>query len=50
MYDFLGRKDSGKLIELYGDDSMVVRTVVDEPLTPDEEAQWLARYTWEIDS
>jgi hypothetical protein len=38
------------LIELYGDDSMVVRAVVDEPLTADEEAQWLARYTWEIDS
>jgi hypothetical protein len=49
--DFKFVKDrKAMLIELYGDDSMVVRTVVDEPLTADEAAQWLARYTWEIDS
>jgi hypothetical protein len=38
------------LLELYGDDSMPVRVVVDEPLTADEEAQWLARATWRIDA
>jgi len=38
------------LLELYGDDSMPVRIVVDEPLTVDEEAQWLARATWRIDA
>ena len=38
------------LLELYGDDSMPVRIVVDEPLAPDEEAQWLARATWRIDA
>src|SRR5688572_15148701 len=38
------------LLELYGDDSMPVRIVVDEPLTSDEEAQWLARATWRIDA
>lgn len=38
------------LIELYGDDSMTVRMVVDEPLTAEEEAQWLARYTWQIET
>jgi hypothetical protein len=38
------------LLELYGDDSMPVRIVVDEPLTTDEEAQWLARATWRIDA
>ncbi len=30
------------LLELYGDDSMPVRIVVDEPISPDEDAQWLA--------
>lgn len=30
------------LLELYGDDSMPVRLVIDEPLLPEEEAQWLA--------
>jgi hypothetical protein len=38
------------LLELYGDDSMPVRIVVDEPLTADEEAQWLARASWRIDT
>ena len=38
------------LLELYGDDSMPVRVVVDEPLTADEEAQWLARASWRIDT
>ena len=38
------------LLELYGDDSMPVRIVVDEPLTPEEDAQWLARATWRIDT
>lgn len=38
------------LLELYGDDSMIVRIVVDEPLSEDEEAQWLARATWRIDT
>ena len=37
------------LLELYGDDSMPVRIVVDEPLRPDEEAQWLSRASWRID-
>src|SRR5262249_22721249 len=38
------------LLELYGDDSMPVRAVVDEPLAADEEAQWLARASWRIDT
>jgi hypothetical protein len=38
------------LLELYGDDSMPVRIVVNEPLTSDEEAQWLARATWRLDT
>src|SRR5262245_8956572 len=38
------------LIELYGDDSMPVRIVVDEPLGTDEEAQWLSRASWRIDT
>jgi hypothetical protein len=38
------------LLELYGDDSMPVRIVVDEPLRPDEEAQWLARASWRLDT
>jgi hypothetical protein len=38
------------LLELYGDDSMPVRIVVDEPLSPEEDAQWLARATWQIDA
>jgi hypothetical protein len=38
------------LLELYGDDSMPVRIVVDEPLRPDEEEQWLARASWRIDT
>jgi len=38
------------LLELYGDDSMPVRVVVDEPLRADEEAQWLARASWQIDT
>jgi hypothetical protein len=38
------------LLELYGDDSMPIRFVIDEPLRPDEEQQWLARATWRIDS
>ena len=38
------------LLELYGDDSLPVRIVVDEPLQPDEEAQWLARASWRIDT
>ena len=44
------RDHKAMLVMLYGDDSMPVRMVVDEPLTVDEEAQWLARYTWQIDS
>ena len=38
------------LIELVGDDSMPIRIVVDEPLTDDEEAQWLARSSWRLDT
>jgi hypothetical protein len=38
------------LLELYGDDSMPVRIVVNEPLTGDEEAQWLARASWRLDT
>ncbi len=38
------------LLELYGDDSMPVRIVVDEPLRPDEESQWLARASWRIET
>lgn len=38
------------LLELYGDDSLPVRIVVDEPLTPGEQAQWLARASWRIDA
>jgi hypothetical protein len=38
------------LLELYGDDSMPVRIVINEPLTGDEEAQWLGRATWRIDT
>jgi len=38
------------LLELYGDDSLPVRIVVDEPLTSDEEVQWLARASWRIDT
>ena len=38
------------LLELDGDDSMPVRIVVNEPLRDDEEAQWLARATWRIDT
>ena len=36
------------LLALYGDDSMLVRVVADEPLQPEEEAQWLARATGRI--
>jgi len=38
------------LLELYGDDSMPVRVVADEPLTAEEEAQWLGRVRWTIDA
>jgi hypothetical protein len=38
------------LLELYGDDSMPVRIVVDEPLRRNEEEQWLARASWRIDA
>ena len=38
------------LLELYGDDSMPVRIVVDEPLRKNEEEQWLARASWRIDT
>jgi hypothetical protein len=38
------------LLELYGDDSMPVRVVVDEPLRADEAAQWLSRASWRIDT
>jgi len=44
------RSNQAMLIELYGDDSMPVRIVVDEPLHPDEDAQWLARASWRIDA
>jgi len=44
------RDHKAMLVLLYGDDSMPVRMVVDEPLTADEQAQWLARYTWQLDS
>lgn len=36
------------LLELYGDDAMPVRLVVDEPLLPEEEAQWLAHVSGSI--
>jgi len=49
--DFVFVKDhKALLLELYGDDSLPVRIVVDEPLRADEEAQWLARATWQIDT
>ena len=38
------------LLELYGDDSLPVRFVVDEPLTAAEEAEWIGRATWRIDA
>jgi hypothetical protein len=38
------------LLELYGDDSLPIRIVANEPLTSDEEAQWLARASWRIDT
>lgn len=38
------------LLELYGDDSMPVRIVAGEPLQADEDAQWLARASWQIDT
>jgi hypothetical protein len=38
------------LLELYGDDSMPVRFVIDEPLHKDEEEQWLARASWRLDA
>jgi hypothetical protein len=38
------------LLELHGDDSMPIRIVVNESLRDDEEAQWLARATWRIDT
>ncbi len=38
------------LLELYGDDSMPVRLVVDEPLLPEEEAQWLAHVASQIEA
>jgi len=38
------------LLELYGDDSLPIRIVANEPLTSDEEAQWLARTSWRIDT
>jgi hypothetical protein len=38
------------LLELYGDDSLPVRIVIDEPLWPNEEAEWLARASWRIDT
>lgn len=44
------REFQALLLELYGDDSMPVRLVVDEPLTADEEAQWLARASWQLDT
>jgi hypothetical protein len=44
------RNHQALLLELYGDDSLPVRAVVDEPLTSDEEAQWLACATWRIDA
>src|SRR5262245_19960805 len=38
------------LLELYGDDSMPVRIVVNEPLRPDEDEQCLARASWRSDT
>jgi hypothetical protein len=38
------------LLELYGDDAMPVRIVVDEPLRDDEAAQWLARASWYLNT
>lgn len=38
------------LLELYGVDSMPLRIVVDEPLSADEESQWLSRASWRIDT
>ena len=43
-------KHVAMLLELRGDDSTVVRIVVDEPLTPEEEAEWLARASWRLDA
>lgn len=41
--DGLAAAREALLVELSGDDSMPVRLVVNEPLQPEEEAQWLAR-------
>ncbi|MGP1384986.1 MAG: hypothetical protein ACTS2F_15590 [Thainema sp.] len=38
------------LLELYGDDSIPVRLVVNEPLLPEEEAQWLAHVSGRIET
>jgi hypothetical protein len=38
------------LLLLHGDDSLPVRVVVDEPLSEDEHAQWLACARWKIDA
>jgi hypothetical protein len=45
-----GDPHGGLLLELYGDDAMPVRVVVDEPLTADEESQWLGRVRHSIDA
>lgn len=38
------------LLELYGDDSMPVRIVADEPLSEEEQAQWLGVVRYSIDA
>jgi hypothetical protein len=43
-------EDKVILLELYGDDAMPVRIVVDEPLQPEEEAEWLARVSRPIET
>jgi hypothetical protein len=42
--------DKAILLELYGDDAMPVRVVVDEPLQPEEEAEWLARVSRPVET
>jgi hypothetical protein len=46
----IARSGGALLLELYGDDSMPVRIVADEPPSEDEQAQWLACVRWRIDA
>lgn len=45
-----GDPHGGLLLELYGDDAMPFRVVADEPLSAEEEAEWLGRVRHPIDA